>query len=173
MDKSQAENAQVQVPAAVMPILEAVLRSPLLRKSMPLEVWKIEHGPTLLTALSELGLQLYASTLAEDELPRGYGLVAYLFDWEAQCQYSGWMAFANRSSHMQSVIDAYREVGLDGEAQALALAWQAWKAADGDITAVDLAYSQVRHDYTVDLDRLEYLAEYFFDNAHRLFYWSC
>ena len=97
-------------------------------------------------------------------------LVAYLFDWEAQCQFEAWHAFGNRMADVHRTIEAYREVGLEGEANALVRALAAWRASDGDIEQTSAAYAQERHDYSVDLDRMEYLACYFVDNAARLFY---
>lgn len=118
----------------------------------------------------ELGAALKARNLDDDALPRGYGLIAELFDWEAQCQYSGWYAFENREHGIGRVIEAYRFVGLPGEADALARASAAWNESGGDHESASAAYSRVSHECGVDLDRLEFLAAYFVDHANELLY---
>lgn len=160
----------MRVPSCVIPILRDLQSSPLVAKGTPLEIWKAEDHRTWVASFTELGIALYNSDLPEEGLPEGYVLAAYLFDWEAQCQFDGWSALGNRSSTMPRVLSSFRAVGLDGEAEALDQAWSVWRATGGDTDATSSAYSGVRHEYSIDLDRLEYLACYFVDNADRLFY---
>ena len=103
-------------------------------------------------------------------MPRGYGLIAHLFDWEAQCQYSGWHAFSNREAEVGRIIQAYEAVGLDGEAAALGRALTVWRDSGGDHDATSAAYRELAHPCSVDLDRLEYLAAHFVDHADALLY---
>lgn len=160
----------MHLPVSVVPVLESVVRSPVVAKGMPLEIWRSQDHHAWVDAFMELGSALFDSDIAEDGLPGGYALVAHLFDWEAQCQFSGWHALANRASTIDRVIASFDAVGLPGEAAALRRALSAWHSSDGDVDATSAAYAQERHAYSVDLDRLEYLAGYFIDNADRLFY---
>src|SRR5690349_8086913 len=98
---------EVKVPPVVIPILEETLRSPLVHKSVPLEIWRAADHRTWVSAFTELGLRLFQSDLPEDHLPIGYIQVAFLFDWEAQCQFSGWHAFNNRAETVHRVLRAY------------------------------------------------------------------
>ncbi|XAH22530.1 hypothetical protein AAFF27_21365 [Xylophilus sp. GW821-FHT01B05] len=158
------------LPANVVPILEATSKSPLVAAGTPLELWRAANHRTWVASFTELGIALFNSDLDESTLPHGYALVAYLFDWETQCQFDGWDALDNRSNTLHRVIAGYEEVGLSGEARALARAFSAWNESGGDHTATSEAYDEVSHEYTVDLDRLDFLACYFVDHADRLFY---
>jgi len=158
------------LPASIVPILESVVRAPGIARGLPLEFWRHEDHRTWIDAFMELAVALWLCDLAEDELPRGYGLIAHLFDWEAQCQSSGFHAFSNRAAEMERIILSYEAVGLDGEAAALKRAFAVWRDTDGDHEATVAAYDGVPHAYTVDLDRLEYLAAHFVDHADDLLY---
>ncbi len=162
----------MQLPATVIPILEATVRGPAVARGLPLEFWRHGDHRTWIDAFMEFGAALQASDIPQDELPRGYGLIAHLFDWEAQCQFSGWNALDNRRSTIDDVIGAYDTVGLHGEAAALRRAFVAWDVSGGDHEATSAAYGQETHDYCVDLDRLEYLAAHFIDHADELLYVS-
>jgi hypothetical protein len=160
----------MHLPAKVIPILEAVCKSPVAKKDTPLEIWKTNNQHTWIDLFMKLGIALFNADIVDSDLPNGYRLVAYLFDWEAQCQFSGWQAFGNRESTIDGVIESYRFVGLNCEADALQRGFDAWLASDGDDDAVTLAYDEIPNEYTVDLDRLEFLVSYFVDNADSLFY---
>ncbi len=160
----------MRLPASIVPVLEAVGRSPGTARGLPLEFWRHDDHRTWIDAFMELAAQLQQSDLAEDELPRGYGLIAHLFDWEAQCQYSGWHAFSNREAEVGRIIQAYEAVGLDGEAAALGRALTVWRDSGGDHDATSAAYRELAHPCSVDLDRLEYLAAHFVDHADALLY---
>jgi hypothetical protein len=79
----------VFLPQSIIPILESTLKCPLVPGGTPLEIWKAEDHRIWIDAFSELGIALFNSDIPEEGLPRGYILVAYLFDWEAQCQSQG------------------------------------------------------------------------------------
>lgn len=160
----------MSLPESVRPILETVVRQPGVAHGLPLEFWRHPDHRTWIDAFMELAIALDQSDLDAASLPRGYALIASLFDWEMQCQYSGWHALDNRRDALASICIAYEEVGLAGEAEALRRAFAAWDASDGDHTATSAAYGAAAHDYSVDLDRLEYLAGYFIDHADRLLY---
>ncbi|WP_347986037.1 hypothetical protein [Methylomonas sp. AM2-LC] len=160
----------MQLPTQVIPILEAVSKSPVAPKNTPIEIWKANNHSNCIDLFMELGIALFNSDIAEEGLPKGYILVAYLFDWEAQCQFSGWYAFGNREATIQRVIDSYKAVGLRCEADALERGYDAWLSTDGDVDAVTTAYNDLPNEYTVDIDRMEFLVSYFVDNANSLFY---
>ncbi|GAA5072511.1 hypothetical protein [Lysobacter panacisoli] len=160
----------MSLPESVRPILESVIRQPTVARGLPLEFWRHPDHRAWIDAFTELAIALTQSDLDEASLPRGYVLIAYLFDWEAQCQFSGWHALENRRNELPAIFVAYEEVGLEGEAEALRRALQAWDASGGDHVAAGAAYNTTRHGYSVDLDRLEYLAGYFIDHADRLLY---
>jgi hypothetical protein len=160
----------VRLPPRVVPILEATLRSPLVARGTPLEIWRAEDHRTWVDSFMELGIRLFNSGILDQGLPLGYSLVADLFDWEAQCQLSGWHAFSNRRETVARIIEAYAIVGLAGEADALKAAFSEWNSSETDNDAISAAYASVHHEYSVDLDRLEYLVCFFVDNADRLFY---
>lgn len=159
-----------QLPASIVPILESVVRSPGVARGLPLEFWRHDDHRTWIDAFMELAVQLWACDLAEEELPRGYGLIALLFDWEMQCQFSGWHAFSSRELEMDRILRAFEAVDLGDEAVALRRAFAAWRETAGDLDATNAAYGEGRHAYSVDLDRLEYLAGYFIDHADELLY---
>ena len=159
----------MELPADVVPLLERVVQTPLL-KGFPLEIWKGTDHRRWVDAFLEFGSLLYSSDIREECLPPAYAHVAYLFDWEAQCQFSGWYAFENRAESIDRVIEGYSEIGLRAEAEALSAALKAWQDSDGSHEATSAAYNELRHELSVDLDRLEHMVCYFIDNADRLFY---
>ena len=160
----------MHLPESVIPILRETVSSPVLPLGLPLEIWKAPDHRTWVDAFLELGVSLSHSDLSEEGLPRGYILVAHIFHWEAACQSEAWHAFDNESSSVARVIACYREVGLHGEADALSRAFGMWQSSDGDSTLTSKAYNALSHSYSVDFDRMEYLACYFVDNAQQLFY---
>jgi len=159
----------VKLPSTVIPLLQQTVRSPLL-KGFPLEIWKSEDHRRWVDAFMEFGTLLYNSDVPEESLPHAYAQVAYLFDWEAQCQFSGWFAFSNRAETIARAIECYSEIGLLAESKALTAALKAWQDSEGSHEAASEAYNALRHDYSVDLDRLEHMVCYFIDNADALFY---
>ncbi len=158
------------LPDSIVPLLEAVIASPAVATGLPLEFWRHDDHRAWIDAFMEFGAVLAASGIRKDELPHGYGLIAHLFDWEAQCQFSGWHAFAHRDSTIDQVIASYEAVGLADEAAGLRLARLAWRQSDGDCDASSAAYAKTPRRHPADLDRLEYLAAYFIDNADDLLY---
>jgi len=159
-----------RLPPEVIPIIEKTLNSPLVADGTPLEVWKASNHRTWIDTLTELGIELYLSELDFDRLPTGYGLLAHLFDWEAQCAFDGWSAIENRQDTLPTIIKGYRRVGLQLEAEGLAKAIEVWTEHGLDHYAIGKAYGSVENEYKIEEDRLEYLACFFVDNAERLFY---
>lgn len=160
----------MHLPEAIVPLLDAVQRNPAVARGLPREFWRHGDHRTWVDAFMELGIALYNSDLPEEGLPRGYAYMAHLFDWEAQCQSSGWRAISHRGDTFPKILAAYEAVGLGEEAKALREARRAWDASGEDHDAATAAYALLRHAYSVDLDRIEYLAAYFVDNADALLY---
>jgi hypothetical protein len=160
----------MRLPFVVVPLLEETVSRKHLPKDYPIEFWKAENHRGWIDAFMVFGSLLFYSDIPEESLPRAYAQVAYLFDWEAQCQRSGWSAFDNRHDAMDRILESYCEVGLAGEAAALKAAYQAWLGTSGSFESTSQAYDEFSHEFSIDLDRLEYLAAYFVDHADRLFY---
>jgi hypothetical protein len=159
----------MQLPTSVLPILEAVSKSSSISGRVPLEIWRTEDHRLWIDAFLALGCALFASDIPEDGLPEGYLLTAYLFDWEAQCQFSGWSAFANRPDSIERVLEFYGRVGLADEADALRRARVAWSASGGDHDQTTAAYLEHRPRLG-EQARLEHLVCHMIDNANDLFY---
>jgi hypothetical protein len=111
------------------------------------------------------------SDIEESEVPRGYMVLAHLFDWEADCQFDGWGAFKNISQlEFDRICSYFGEVGLEGEAVSLRHQMSVFRQGPDDQEALVQAASLHRHPYSGDLDRLEYLTEYFCEHASELLY---
>jgi hypothetical protein len=159
-----------QLPPNLLPLLEEVC-SRVPARDVPLDFWRIESGPKILDAFLDLAALLVQSTLEEGSVPRGYVLLAYLFQWEADCQSDGWGAFGNvNAAEFKRICDFYREVGLEKESNSLAHQMAAYSDNPSDQVALFEAADAHRHDLSGDLDRLEYLTQYFCDNAEELLY---
>ena len=119
----------------------------------------------------ELASLLTLSDLAEQDVPFGYVMLAALFSWEAECQFDGWGAFGNISDQeFQRLCSFYSQVGLEDEAKSLAEQMRSYKNDPEDLNALNLPFSSTEHNLSGDLDRLEYLTQYFCDNADKLLY---
>lgn len=140
-------------------------------KKLPLDFWTIDHGPTILDGFSGLAPVILASGVAEEAIPPGYLQLAVLFDWEAQCQFNGWGAFDNVSAdRFAAILAGFTEVGLVAEADSLRRQMEAFQAHPDDLEQWIIAAQEGRHAFSGDLDRLEYLTQYYCDHADRLLY---
>lgn len=159
-----------QLPANVIPFLEQV-RAGIPQRDVPLDFWRIDSGPKILDGFMNLAALLVESDLDEEEVPRGYVLLAYLFKWEADCQADGWGAFAHASGQdFERICSLFAEVGLEAEALSLAHQMKAYLAGPNDAEALHRASAEFAHALSGDLDRLEYLTQYFCDHADDLLY---
>jgi hypothetical protein len=59
-------------------------------------------------------------------LPAGYEPLILVLEFERHCAFEGWTAVSNRSEEMPAIIDAYRILGLDDEANALQVVFEAY-----------------------------------------------
>lgn len=155
----------MKLPTTIVPLLEEVSR----QYREPLEFWAADH-PDLIDAYYGLAAQITLSNIQLELLPRGYSLLATIFDWESNCLMSGWYAIANRASKIESIASAFKEVGLESESRAVVCAANAWFATDGDSKATGKAYSGVPNEYRDETDRTKYLIHYFHKNSSKLFY---
>ena len=154
------------LPPEVIPFLEKVIQG----KCRSVEFWNQLSGEELTDLLFELSSLLYDSDLNGEKLPLGYTYLTFIYHWESNCQFSGWYAIQNYHDDLPVIIECYSKVGLVDEAKAINLAADKWFESDQDYDAVSEAYSAVDNKYSVDFERLEYLSQYFRDNADTLFY---
>lgn len=156
------------LPEEVVPILETV-QSRLFSEETPLDFWQIDHGPSILNGFMELAAQLQLALIEDfpaETLPAGYVMLMALFNWEASAQSDGWSQyFESSDSQFERIRQLYEIVGLPDEAESIRRA-RAAAASGADHSGVSDAYgSQLG-----DLDRLEYLTQWFCDNSEQLLY---
>ncbi|HEY0064239.1 MAG TPA: hypothetical protein VGC21_19135 [Telluria sp.] len=159
-----------QIPPAMVPLLQKAA-SVFPHKKLPLAFWTSNHGPTILDGFSALAPLVLDADVPQDAIPHGYRMLACLFDWEAQCQFNGWGAFENVSEDdFSAILAGFTEVGLVAEADSLRAQMDAFRAHPDDLEQWLIAAQEGRHAFSGDLDRLEYLTQYFCDHADRLLY---
>jgi hypothetical protein len=130
----------MKIPEIVFPILKNVASA----NSLTLEFWTSENGNRIMDCFFELAAGLAIAKLDLSPLPKGYGLVAVLFQWEHECQSGGWNAF-EWMPNVEKISKSYSDVGLPEEANAVSRAWFAWKNSGHDFDATNLAYNEVSH----------------------------
>lgn len=156
----------MHLPDSILPILKKITEG----KESDIEFWRSLDGDDLIEAFFELSGELMMADLEEDSLPEGYVLLAYIFYWETNCQFSGWYAIENKRHEMDKIKSCYRKVGLPSEATALEKAVEVWFSSNQDHDAVGRAYRSITNEYSDEQVRFEYLAKYFAANANRLLY---
>jgi hypothetical protein len=159
------------LPPIVVPLLEKV-RAQIPVRNVPLDFWQIESGPRILDGFMVLASELMMSDLSEHEVPHGYVVLAYLFSWEADCQSDGWGAFGNIDPDDFDRVCRYFEEHVDLAPEAISLRHQmsVYEHDPDNFEALAAASDLYRHPLSGDLDRLEYLTQYFCDHAARLLY---
>lgn len=159
-----------QLPAAMAPLLRKAV-SVFAHKKLPLDFWRVDHGPTILDGFSALAPVILNAGLPDEAIPPGYLQLAILFDWEAQCQFNGWGAFDNiDDARFAAILAGFEEVGLAAEADSLRRQMDAFHAHPDDLEQWLMAAQEGRHAFSGDMDRLEYLTQYYCDHADRLLY---
>ena len=121
-----------------------------------------------MACFSTLAAELSLSGLDLGSLPAGYRLATVLFNWENECQREGWNAFA-WTPDIDSVAQAYVEVGLGDEAAAISRAAAAWRIDKDNLDGINAAYDDGPNVHTIDDDRFEYLVDYLCERATQLF----
>jgi hypothetical protein len=165
------------LPDEIVPILETV-QSRFFSKDTPLDFWRTEQGQSLLNGFMDLAAQLQLALFdghAPEEWPAGYMMLMVLFNWEAAAQADGWTQyFESSDGEIDSVCMLFKHIGLPEEAEAIRRAREAadLTESDSDTAVVAKAYGAKLHEYSVDLDRLEYLAKWFYEGADELLYRS-
>jgi|CXWL01.1.fsa_nt_gi hypothetical protein len=158
----------MSIPTAVMPLLEQVRRT-LPGRDVPLAFWQLDSGKAILDGFMDLAGRLKKSDIDLELLPKGYEIVALLFSWESECRSEGWGAFENTSEgDFERVCCLFGEVGLERESLSLRAQMISYQADPADIEALVSVGERMRHEYSDDLDRLEYLTQYLCDNADSL-----
>ncbi len=156
------------LPEEVVPLLETV-HSRLFPKDTPLDFWQIDHGPSILNGFMELAAQIQLALIDGDPgeaIPAGYLMLMALFSWEASAQADGWSQyFESSEGQIKRICQLYEIVGLPDEAEAIRRARAAVDNGAGHLEVAGAYGSQLG-----DLDRLEYLTEWFCDNSEQLLY---
>lgn len=158
------------LPEKLKPLLRQVVDK-WLPPDSPLDFWTIDHGPSIFDGFCELAPRLLVSGLLDESLPRGYSMLAYLFDWEMHCQCNGWGAFGNiDEADFERVCSFYAELGLAAETESLRVQMAAFRLDPNDSAALNRAVENSLHSLSIDLDRMEHLTQYFCDHAPELLY---
>ncbi|MBV8632944.1 MAG: hypothetical protein JO002_00495, partial [Burkholderiaceae bacterium] len=118
----------MKLPESISPLLQQIT----VKRRLPFEFWESDDGNRIMDAFFDLSSGLSISDLDTSKLPRGYTLVRLLFSWEEHCQFSGWSAFSSMEDEMDRVLEAFNEVELPGEAQAVSAAFCAWRSDSGN-----------------------------------------
>ena len=162
----------MKLPAEISPLLEKVASE----HSLPAELWKGNDYNRIKDAFSSLSVELHSSELDLRALPKGYGLLSTIFNWERERLFEGWNAF-HWMSEPTEVVQAYAEVGLPEESRAIERALGVWLALTEDETeeddsddAMTAAYEKERHARSDHEERFSYLVDYFCTHANKLFY---
>ena len=160
----------MKLPKNILPLLEQV-RANIPLRDVPLDFWQIDSGPHILDGFMELASALQLSDLEEEDVPHGYVVLTTLFSWEAECQFDGWTAFDNvADDEFERICEFFKEVGLPAEAISLTEQMRVYCADPDDAEALYEICSSTEHSLSRDLDRLEYLTQYFCDHADSLLY---
>lgn len=163
------------LPDEIVPILE-IVQSRFFSPETRLDFWKTEQGGSLLNGFMDLALQLQIALFdghSHEKWPAGYTMLMLLFNWEAAGQADGWSQyFESSDDEIDSVCMLFRHVGLPEEAEAIRRAREAADLTESDLDTaiVANAYGAQSHKYSVDLDRLKYLAKWFHEGADELLY---
>lgn len=158
------------LPGLIIPLLDKVRRK-IPARDVPLDFWQIDSGPKILDGFMDLASLLTLSELEEHQIPHGYVLLTHLFSWEADCQSDGWGAFGNIGiADFERVCRYFEEVNLAQEAESLRHQMSVYQQEPDNLEALMASARQHAHALSGDLDRLEYLTQYFCDHADRLLY---
>ena len=165
----------MNLPEEIVPVLE-IVRGRFFSEDTPLDFWVAEQGQPLVSGFMDLASQLQLALFdghSPEEWPEGYLMLMVLFNWEAGAQADWWSQyFESTDAEIDSVCMLFNHVGLPEEAESIRRAREAAAAVDSssDTEVIANAYRAKPHKYSVDLDRLEYLAQWFCDGADELLY---
>lgn len=130
--------------------------------------WKVENDEVLSQLLEQLGLALQLINLddkALNDLPPAYAVVYYVFYFEAECKFEGWLAIENAGAEkMKKIRYYYEKIGLAEEAKAIEKSEAAWYASGGhDGQGYDSAaeaYKSVKNPYADENERRKYMLNF-------------
>lgn len=144
-----------KIPESIHPVLER-LRQYMIDfypgQDIPIEFWKIEDDDLFFEALGYLPLHMtIVFGEAIPELPKGYQLAYPIFMIEDDYHFNGWTALTNAGEYLlPAAIEAYSEIGMHSEAEALAAALQAIRDNLDDDDAAEKAYKSVDNPFIED-----------------------
>lgn len=160
------------LPENIRPILETV-RERFFSADSQLDFWRGSYDPSMINGFMDLAAHLQLAIFdgqSPESWPPGYTMLMVLFAWESSAQADGWSQyFESSDGEIDAVCMLYTHVELPEEAEAIRRA-RSVAEVDDDPSAVSAAYDAESHDYSGDLDRLEYLAKWFCEGADELLY---
>jgi hypothetical protein len=150
----------------------AGLRTKPLVLDKELRFWAIDDDEELDDVLSGDLLPALFLELSEAQwrsLPRGYRPLVTVLEFERHSQFEGWGAVENRADDMLDIIQSYRFLGLDAEANALEAVRQAHRDLDTEdqeqlADVLSKAYRSVPNPMSEEEDRMTAL--FAFVRAH-------
>ncbi len=156
-----------RLPENLIPHLQNVSQR-MFKGKAPLDFWRWGNEQSMVTGFMDLaGLLELAAVNGEspDTWPHGYRMIMVLFSWEGWAQSDGWSQYFEASDEqVTGLCSLYEFVGLPEEAEAISRARRV-AGQGGDEADVSAAYGASKHAFSLDLDRLDYLAKWFRDNA--------
>ena len=130
--------------------------------------WDLEDDDLFFEALGYLPLVMPEEVINDigllAEMPRGYRLAFPIFWIEDDYWFNGWTALSNAGEWLlPAAIDAYNEIGMQSEADALAAALEVIRRGDNDYydEATEAAYKSVENKFEDDDLKNEALLAFF------------
>lgn len=130
--------------------------------------WELEENDLFFEALGYLPLQMPDEVLEDidilSRMPRGYRLAFPIFWIEDDYFVNGWTALSNAGEWLlPAAIDAYREIGMLSEAEALSAALSVIQRGEDDYydEATEAAYRSVPNQFADDEAKDRALLEFF------------
>jgi len=94
--------------------------------------WNVEDDNELEDFLFEDLLAAAFDSPDLDLMPKGYGIILTVLEFEQHCQFEGWYTISNRSDSMPKIISCYQQIGLEEEAMALLAVWKVYSDVSSD-----------------------------------------
>jgi hypothetical protein len=154
------------IPNQLVPILKKLT----VESDQKLSFWLYLDHMDLTEKLFELSSALMIEQIELTGLPKGYQIIAYIFYWETNCQFSGWYALENLSGYLGEIVNSYKEIGLDDEALGIQKAAELWDESLQNYDEVSAAYKSVSNPYADENMRWDYINKFIKKNANSLFY---
>jgi len=130
--------------------------------------WELEEDDLFFEALGYLPLQMPKEVIADidilSKMPRGYRLAFPIFWIEDDYFANGWTALSNAGEWLlPAAIDAYREIGMLSEAEALDAALSVIRKGEDDYddVATEAAYKSIPNKFADDEAKDSALLKFF------------